>query len=77
MGIDHSWVYIHIINTKWFVWGIVIIVSALNIVGPIILWLIVNGKPIPFISKISRKNGEGNDDENKQKKDSKKPLRSS
>ncbi|HYK72925.1 MAG TPA: hypothetical protein VEV44_07315 [Pseudoneobacillus sp.] len=51
MDLYHSWIYIHILNTKWFIWTIVIAIFVLNFIGPILIWLVMNSKGIPFLRK--------------------------
>jgi len=46
MDFYHSWLYIYIFNTKYFVWTIVIVIGLLNLLSPILLWFVFNGKQI-------------------------------
>ncbi|HLO11677.1 MAG TPA: hypothetical protein VK190_05410 [Pseudoneobacillus sp.] len=49
MDYYHSWIYEHIFNTRWFIWTIVVSVFSLNFLGPILIWLVMNSKSLPFI----------------------------
>ena len=60
MDFYHSWIYVNIINTEWFVWGIVVFVVAANFLGPIILWFVISGRPLPFISKKKDQQADNN-----------------
>ncbi|MFS0862475.1 hypothetical protein [Fredinandcohnia sp. 179-A 10B2 NHS] len=53
MDLYHSWLYIHVLNTTWFVWAVVIIVFGFNLIAPIIIWFVMNGRRIniPFMRK--------------------------
>jgi len=42
----HTWLYKHVLNTEWLLWIIVIFVLAFNILSPIIIWGLMNGKSI-------------------------------
>jgi hypothetical protein len=44
MDLYHSWIYMGLLNTKWFVWIIVSLVFAVNILAPILMWLIMSGR---------------------------------
>lgn len=65
MDFYHSWIYINILNAKWFIWTIVVIVLGFNILAPILVWIVINGKKMPFM-KNKKKNKNG-DKQNKQK----------
>jgi hypothetical protein len=52
----HSWIYEHILNTKWFMWSFVITVFALNFLGPILIWFVMNSKKIPLVRKKQQSN---------------------
>lgn len=62
MDLYHSWVYVNILNAKWLIWSIVIIVLAFNILAPIITWTVINGKGLPFVN--SKKKRDNNSKEN-------------
>lgn len=66
MDFYHTWIYINIFNAKWFIWTIVVIVLAFNILAPVLVWVVINGKKMPFM-KNKKKNNQG-DKQNKQKK---------
>lgn len=51
MNLYHLWIYEHILNTRWFVSSIVYFLFVINMLGPILIWLIMSGKKIPFIQK--------------------------
>lgn len=59
MDFYHTWVYIHIFNTKWFIWTFVIFIFALNFISPILVWLVMNSKGLPFLRKREAQ-GENN-----------------
>ncbi|MEH6906418.1 hypothetical protein [Neobacillus drentensis] len=44
MDFYHNWLYQSLFNTKWFLWSIVGIVIALNMTGPILVWITMVGK---------------------------------
>lgn len=46
MDYYHWWIYVYIFNTKWFVWSVVLIVFAFNLLGFVLLWLVMNSKSI-------------------------------
>jgi len=50
----HSWIYVNILNAKWFVWTIVVLVLAFNIFSPVIVWAVINGKKIPVLKKMKK-----------------------
>ncbi|HAQ08765.1 MAG TPA: hypothetical protein DCR24_15115 [Bacillus bacterium] len=56
MDLYHLWVYINVLNTKWFIWTMVIIVMAFNILAPIIILAVINGKELPFMKNKEDKN---------------------
>lgn len=42
----------NVLNTTPFIWTIVIGVFAFNVLGPILIWFVMNSKAIPFLSRI-------------------------
>jgi hypothetical protein len=52
----HSWVYIHIINTPWFMWTIVSITFGFNFLLPLIVWYVFSSRRprIPFFLKRNK-----------------------
>jgi cytoskeletal protein RodZ len=44
MDFYHSWIYMHFLNTSWFVWSIVSLVFAFNIFAPILIWFVMSGR---------------------------------
>ncbi|BDH63037.1 hypothetical protein MTP04_31670 [Lysinibacillus sp. PLM2] len=59
MDIYHSWIYVNILNAPWLIWCIVIFILSFNILSPIIIWIVINGKTLPFTkNKKSNKNKE-------------------
>ncbi|MCX7571174.1 hypothetical protein OS242_14575 [Tumebacillus sp. DT12] len=50
MDLYHNWVYVHVLNTPWFVWGIVLIVLTFNLLSPVILWITFSGRKIRWQS---------------------------
>jgi small-conductance mechanosensitive channel len=51
MDFYHWWIYKNIFNATWFIWTIVIIVFAFNLLGPILIWFRINSRPLPFMKK--------------------------
>ncbi|MFC4324072.1 hypothetical protein [Litchfieldia salsa] len=51
VNIYHTWIYEHILNTRWMVWGIVATVFLANLLGPIHIWFVMNSKSMPFKKK--------------------------
>jgi hypothetical protein len=48
MSFYHSWIYETILNTRWFMWTIVVTVLALNIISPILIWFVTSSKKLSF-----------------------------
>jgi hypothetical protein len=48
MNFYHSWIYESILNTRWFMWTIVVTVLALNITSPILIWFVTSSKKLSF-----------------------------
>ncbi|RXT06942.1 hypothetical protein EIZ39_12305 [Ammoniphilus sp. CFH 90114] len=48
MDLYHSWFYVNILNSKWFVWSMVYLILGFNVLAPIIVWFVMSGKKIPF-----------------------------
>jgi hypothetical protein len=48
MNFYHSWIYETILNTRWFMWTIVVTVLALNIISPILIWSVTSSKKLSF-----------------------------
>ena len=71
MDLYHSWLYVHVFNTTWFVWGIVILVGVINFLAPVILWFLFNGKPMPFIGQKNKRdqNDQQSDNSNETKQE--------
>ncbi|EFM10607.1 conserved hypothetical protein [Paenibacillus curdlanolyticus YK9] len=44
MDLYHSWIYMKVINTSWFMWSLVSVVLGLNLLTPLIIWYIINRK---------------------------------
>ena len=42
----HTWVYKNVINADWLLWIIVILVLGFNVLSPVILWGLMNGRSI-------------------------------
>jgi hypothetical protein len=40
----HMWIYTHLINTKWFLWTAVVFIFSLNILAPLLMWIITSSK---------------------------------
>ncbi|MBB3113570.1 hypothetical protein FHS18_005682 [Paenibacillus phyllosphaerae] len=43
----HWWIYTHIINTSWFMWGIAWTLLGLNFAMPVMIWYIMSSRS-PF-----------------------------
>jgi len=39
-----SWIYQYVLNTKWFMWTIVVTVLGSNILLPVWVWLLTSGR---------------------------------
>lgn len=48
MDFYHFWLYTHLLNTKWFLWTVIWMIFGFNIIGPIIVWYVMNGIQLPF-----------------------------
>ncbi|WP_186445792.1 hypothetical protein [Paenibacillus cremeus] len=46
MDFYHSWVYMYVINTEWFMWTVVYTVLAVNILSPLIAWYVIRGRKL-------------------------------
>lgn len=42
MDMYHTWLYQKLFNTQWFMWTIVYLVFALNVLSPFIVWFVMN-----------------------------------
>ncbi|WP_318505428.1 hypothetical protein [Bacillus sp. T3] len=51
MDFYHWWIYRNILNAQWFVWSVVIFIFIFNFLGPVLMWLTINSKPLPFFTK--------------------------
>ncbi|WP_394233911.1 hypothetical protein [Niallia oryzisoli] len=53
MDLYHSWIYVYVLNAKWFVWSTVVIVLAFNFLAPMIIWMVMTrrGFSIKLIKK--------------------------
>jgi hypothetical protein len=54
MDFYHSWLYLNFIDTKWFLWILVGAIMGLNLIGPVLIWMIFNSKPKKTKDKISK-----------------------
>lgn len=54
MDLYHSWIYQYVLNTKFFVWTIIISVFVFNLLGPILVWFVMNSRSIPFLNKLTK-----------------------
>lgn len=59
MDLYHSWIYINIVNTKWFAWLIVYLVIAFSFLGPYLIWFVINGKELGITKKAGNFMGKG------------------
>jgi hypothetical protein len=55
MNFYHTWLYEYILNAKWFIWTIVVFVFAFNLIAPILVWFVMNSKPIPILKKLHKR----------------------
>lgn len=46
MDLHDSWFYIHILNSTWFLWTLVVLVLGGNVLAPILIWLIMSSTPL-------------------------------
>jgi len=46
-----TWIY-RLLNSTWFVWSLVVSVLALNVLMPVFIWLLMNGRLKSTIKKI-------------------------
>ncbi len=46
MWLFNSWIYQNILNTEWFMWGIVITVFGFNFLSPIIVFFALSEKKL-------------------------------
>ncbi|MWC27739.1 hypothetical protein [Paenibacillus sp. MMS18-CY102] len=46
MDLYHSWIYMKVVNTSWFMWSFVGVVLGLNMLTPLIIWYIINRKRV-------------------------------
>lgn len=46
MDFYHSWIYQKVMNTEWFLWIIFYTLLAINVLFPLIVWYVMNGKKI-------------------------------
>ena len=72
MDFFHSWIYVNILNAKWFIWTIVVLVLAFNIFSPLIVWAVINGRKVP-VFKYMDKNKKKSKQKDKQQKKQKPP----
>lgn len=56
----NSWIYVNMLNAKWFIWTIVIFVFTFNILSPMVVWTVINGKGFPFVHKKEKGDKKGN-----------------
>lgn len=54
MNLYHTWIYQNVLNTEWFVWGIVIFIFAFNILSPILLWRVVTSKKMSIMKRSKK-----------------------
>ncbi|MCU9612587.1 hypothetical protein OEV98_03290 [Caldibacillus lycopersici] len=58
MDFYHNFFYIYVLNASWFVWTIIIASIVLNILAPILIWFVMNSKPLPIISSLKKEKTE-------------------
>jgi len=51
-----TWVYRNILNAEWAIWTFVVLIMTLNLLAPILIWLIMNGTPITNVLMKKTKN---------------------
>ncbi|WP_176560082.1 hypothetical protein [Brevibacillus dissolubilis] len=44
MDFYHSFIYTYIFNSTWFIYTVIAVVCLINILSPILLWIIFSGK---------------------------------
>lgn len=60
MWLFNTWIYQNILNTEWFLWGIIVFVFGFNIFAPIIIFISLSEKKTKFhfwkaIKKLANK----------------------
>ncbi|MGG0718269.1 hypothetical protein ABE096_11855 [Robertmurraya massiliosenegalensis] len=55
MDLYHTFIYEKIFNAPWFILSFVFIVILLNFLGPVIVWFIMNSKPMPILRHLKKK----------------------
>ncbi|MCM3389428.1 hypothetical protein [Ureibacillus chungkukjangi] len=71
MDLYNSWIYVNMLNAKWFIWTIVIFVFTFNILAPMLVWTVINGKGVPFVHQKEKGDKKGKQGNKKQKKSKK------
>lgn len=46
MDFYNSWIYRHFLNKEWFIWGVVIVILGGNLLFPVLVRMLLGGKPI-------------------------------
>lgn len=44
MNAYHTWIYEHVLNTRWFLFSIVWTVFILNVTAPVWVWFLFSGR---------------------------------
>lgn len=55
-----TWLYRNVLNAEWMIWIFVVLIMVLNLLSPVFIWMIMNGKPIT--SMIKKKTKEKKED---------------
>ncbi|MFD0672164.1 hypothetical protein [Cohnella sp. GCM10027633] len=42
MDVYHAWIYVHMLNTEWFMWTLVLSALGTNVAAPFLLWYYLN-----------------------------------
>lgn len=60
MDLYESWFYVHVINSSWLVWTLVVAIFGVNFLMPVLIWfLMADRNPL----KMVKGNGENRKDE--------------
>ncbi|MGG1514104.1 hypothetical protein ABE504_01745 [Paenibacillus oryzisoli] len=46
MDFYHSFIYLSVLNTEWFMWIIVSAVLGINFLAPVLVWYSLRGKQV-------------------------------
>ncbi|MFC5447133.1 hypothetical protein [Paenibacillus aestuarii] len=58
MDFYHSVIYMYVFNTEWFMWIVVSVVLAVNILVPVFIWYYFKGRSIIQRYKSMKQQGK-------------------